>query len=315
MQISIQAKSPFVNNLKTLKSNTALTPSGEKDFKTEGYEQPPFEDLFRPGGGPKFGTEYNKYISSTQVPHHIESAKAYYDEAADKKMASEFYSDLDGLSGAARMDKLGDLLAQSHEPNPKGYHYVIAKHLYTTVDKHPDGTIRSIYNREPIKIAKYPDISLDTLEDNDLKSIAGAMSSSPEVIASWLAFQRGNAELNCEHVVPQSKFGKAEPMRSDLHHLFACDIGENSRRGATRYGRFKPKGGRGEVARATLYFMARYPNINLGYNGKGIEMLKDWSAQDPPSLREKHRNHEIQKLQGNRNPFIDHPEWLNDFRP
>jgi len=28
---------------------------------------------------------------------------------------------------------------------------------------------------------------------------------------------------------------------------------------------------------------------------------------------ERHRNAEIQKLQGNRNPFIDHPEWVADF--
>jgi len=27
----------------------------------------------------------------------------------------------------------------------------------------------------------------------------------------------------CEHVVPQSWFAKAEPMRRDLHHLFACE--------------------------------------------------------------------------------------------
>ncbi|MGW1681571.1 endonuclease [Saccharopolyspora sp. NPDC002376] len=26
---------------------------------------------------------------------------------------------------------------------------------------------------------------------------------------------------NCEHVVPQSRFGNREPMRGDLHHLFA----------------------------------------------------------------------------------------------
>ena len=29
--------------------------------------------------------------------------------------------------------------------------------------------------------------------------------------------------FNCEHVVPQSWFDKKEPMRGDLHHLFACD--------------------------------------------------------------------------------------------
>ncbi|TIO08624.1 MAG: endonuclease I, partial [Mesorhizobium sp.] len=30
-------------------------------------------------------------------------------------------------------------------------------------------------------------------------------------------------QYNCEHVVPQSWFGKKEPMRGDLHHLFSCE--------------------------------------------------------------------------------------------
>jgi endonuclease I len=36
-----------------------------------------------------------------------------------------------------------------------------------------------------------------------------------------------------EHVVPQSWFGKKEPMRGDLHHLFACEAWCNSFRGNT----------------------------------------------------------------------------------
>ena len=41
--------------------------------------------------------------------------------------------------------------------------------------------------------------------------------------------------LNCEHVVSQSWFGKQEPMRGDLHHLFACEPSCNSRRGNSSY--------------------------------------------------------------------------------
>ena len=84
--------------------------------------------------------------------------------------------------------------------------------------------------------------------------------------------------MNCEHVVPQSWFDKAEPMRSDLHHLFACEPGCNSFRGNVPYwqfpsdeeverylcgrretGKFEPEHGKGPVARATLYFLVRYP--------------------------------------------------------
>jgi endonuclease G, mitochondrial len=279
----------------------------------QAYEQPPLDELFE-GSKPKWGATYNKYISSTQVPHSVESTE-YYDPAADQKIASEFYANLDGLTGQERMQALRGLVSSAHTPEPKGYHFTVAAHLYKTVDRHQDGTVRSVYNKEPIKLYKYPDISLDTLSEKELSAIPGACASSPEVIGAWLAFQHGNAELNCEHVVPQSYFDKAEPMRSDLHHLYACDIQDNSSRGSTPYGRYQPVGGRGEVARATLYFMLRYPDVKTPYRAADVEMLKQWSEADPPETFEKRRNHEIQKVQGNRNPFIDHPEWLKDFHP
>ncbi len=277
-----------------------------------GYDLPKVGDLFD-GSKPNFGRVYDKYISATQVPQSF-GPNEYYDAEADRQTASAYYGELESLSDPkVRNAKLRELLTDSHTPHPKGYHYVIAKHLYTDVDRHPDGTVRSIYNKEPVKVLKYPDISLDTLAENDLSAIAGACVSSPEVLGAWLSFQRGAASLNCEHVVPQSFFGKKEPMRSDLHHLFACNIGDNSRRGATPYGKFVPPGGKGEVARATLYFMMRYPEVKTPYNERSIEMFKQWSADDPPDDREMRRNREVQKIQGNRNPFIDHPEWVQDL--
>lgn len=277
------------------------------------YEKPPVEDLFD-GSSPKFGPIYDKYIAATQVPFSVEP-EAYYDEAQDKELATAYYKNLEGLSGPDRMKVLREVVSTSHTPHPKGYHFVIAENLYTKVDRHPDGTVRDVYSKEPIKMFTYPDISLSTLSEKELSAIAGAMTSAPEVVAAWLGFQRGNAELNCEHVVPQSYFNKAEPMRSDLHHLYASDIQTNSARGAQPYGRYQPKGGRGEVARGTLYFMLRYPNVRTPYKAKDVEMLKEWSKLDPPTVFEKRRNHEIQKIQGNRNPFIDNPEWLEDFNP
>ena len=42
-----------------------------------------------------------------------------------------------------------------------------------------------------------------------------------------------------------------------------------------------------------------------------IALLKVWNAQDPVSQREIDRNNAIYGIQKNRNPFIDHPEWVN----
>ena len=185
--------------------------------------------------------------------------------------------------------------------------------LYGQLDRHPDGVVRSVYSQRPVAPVAYTDIALDKLEDAQLNALAAASLGSPEVLGAWLAFQKGMPALNCEHVVPQDNFNRKEPMRSDLHHLFACDSHENSIRGNQLYNQYEPVDGKGKVARATLYFMLRHPQVKLPYSAQDISRLKEWSLNDPPDAHELHRNVEIQRLQGNRNPFIDHPEWVKDY--
>lgn len=95
---------------------------------------------------------------------------------------------------------------------------------------------------------------------------------------------------------------------------------------------------KGDVARSLLYFAVRYEgklgSFNTAYSTSAninpttdqcpldgteeraidlpyIEMLKQWNAADPVSQREIDRNNAIYAIQNNRNPFIDHPEWVN----
>lgn len=128
-------------------------------------------------------------------------------------------------------------------------------------------------------------------------------------------------------------------MRGDLHHLFACESGCNSFRGNTPYfdfpdfeevvrhecgkreeHKFEPGGGKGTVARATLYFLLRYPGeINRTakeYTQDRIAMLLTWHKDFPVDNYERHRNQAIFERQGNRNPLIDRPKWATkiDFR-
>ncbi|WP_339361308.1 endonuclease [Candidatus Regiella insecticola] len=41
--------------------------------------------------------------------------------------------------------------------------------------------------------------------------------------------------------------------------------------------------------------------------------MLEWHAQDPVSDWERRRNERIYERQGNRNPFIDHPEWVGSI--
>jgi endonuclease I len=81
---------------------------------------------------------------------------------------------------------------------------------------------------------------------------------------------------------------------------------------------------KGDIARMYFYFATRYENTVSGYTGFAmfngtsnqvfksgfLAMLKTWHNQDPVSAREIARNNAIYLRQGNRNPFIDHPEYV-----
>lgn len=54
-------------------------------------------------------------------------------------------------------------------------------------------------------------------------------------------------------------------------------------------------------------------NGSVPYLGK-LSALKQWNEADPPSAFEERRNERIfTNWQGNRNPFVDHPEWVESI--
>ena len=69
---------------------------------------------------------------------------------------------------------------------------------------------------------------------------------------------------------------------------------------------------KGNAARAMMYMSIAYNNQNNNWNFPSIqsqEIIKKWHFQDPPDNYEIARQEYIYFLQGNRNPFIDHPEY------
>ena len=108
----------------------------------------------------------------------------------------------------------------------------------------------------------------------------------------------GVDQWNREHVWATSHrdLGTANGPGTDVHHLRPEDVSVNS-------------------TRANLE-----PNESVGNGiapniGK-LSVLKAWSAGDPPDAFEKRRNQVIYDTsQHNRNPFIDHPEWVSSIWP
>jgi endonuclease I/chitodextrinase len=155
---------------------------------------------------------------------------------------------------------------------------------------------------------------------------------------------------NREHIIPQSTFGAVAPMVSDAHFITPTDGKVNGQRSNYPHGlvtaptwtslngsklgastiagytgpMFEPINEfKGDIARMYFYFATRYENTVAGYtypmfNGTSnqvfplafLNLLLAWHTQDPVSAREIARNNAIYTAQNNRNPYIDHPEYV-----
>ncbi|HEX2961710.1 MAG TPA: endonuclease [Ignavibacteriales bacterium] len=83
---------------------------------------------------------------------------------------------------------------------------------------------------------------------------------------------------------------------------------------------------KGDAARALLYMSLKYNGVrgdwtfnhlnsvtlpNSGEAPEDLNTLLEWNRQDPPDKWEVERNNYVQSIQLNRNPFVDHPEYVN----
>ncbi|TDX12471.1 endonuclease [Flavobacterium sp. S87F.05.LMB.W.Kidney.N] len=158
---------------------------------------------------------------------------------------------------------------------------------------------------------------------------------------------------NREHIIPQSVFNEQSPMVADAHFITPTDGKVNGIRSNYPHGTvssvtytsqngsklgsssvsgysgtvFEPINAfKGDIARMYFYFATRYENTVAGYSyamfdGSSnkvfttafLNTLLAWHAQDPVSAREIARNNAIYARQGNRNPYIDHPEYVNQI--
>ncbi|CAM5438471.1 MULTISPECIES: endonuclease I family protein [Streptomyces] len=152
-------------------------------------------------------------------------------------------------------------------------------------------------------------------------------------------------DWNREHVWAKSHgdFGTATGPGTDIHHLRPEDVRVNSVRGnkdfdnggsgftdsggsLTDSDSFEPRDAvKGDVARMIFYMAVRYEggdgwadlevngsvdNGSSPYIGK-LDVLKQWNDEDPPDAFEERRNQVVyDTYQHNRNPFVDHPEWV-----
>jgi len=229
-------------------------------------------------------------------------------------------------ANAANGDNFRSALITDISKNQKQFTYSEVWTALTYTDEDPNNSSNIILLYSGRSIAK---------KDNG----SGAASSNPDF---W---NREHVWPKSHGFPEQSQRGY-----TDIHHLRPADISINSSRGnkdfeiggdpltespenSTTESTWEPRNEvKGDIARMTFYMDVRYdtgtdatmPDLILVDEvgtqtstlsdgvGKLAKLctLLEWNAVDPVSTFEIERNNTIYEYQGNRNPFIDHPEWV-----
>lgn len=159
--------------------------------------------------------------------------------------------------------------------------------------------------------------------------------------------------FNVEHVFPMSwatnglncgtrkqcraKSTQFNLIEADLHNLYPAREDVNKDRSSYRFGEVRGESRhygkacdfevsqrarvaepapsqRGEVARAMFYMAYTYKDQGLILFKKQADLLEKWHRSDPPNAEERRRNDVIERIQGNRNIFIDQPAELSRLK-
>lgn len=213
-----------------------------------------------------------------------------------------YYKEAEGLTGSALKTKLRSIISA----NTKSISYSSGLASSTTGLPYTDA---------------------DPSNSNNIILFYGHVSVKNVVNTNW----------NREHVWPKSLgwFDKTGA-GCDIHHIRPENISVNSTRGnylmgevtggkAVTYpdgtiagyvgsGKFEPNDvSKGDVARIYLYMMIRYSQTDSSYKVtnaiESVELLLKWHKEDPVDELEIIRNNRAYEVQGNRNPFIDYPEF------
>jgi len=241
---------------------------------------------------------------------NAQQASAYYSPGTTYEVTnpSTYYASIsDSLTGSSLLDSLQSLNASKRKKTigykSMGTSASSSPYVYTDYD--PNGTV---------------------LTDSKGQKYGTSLAS--------FYTKTNMTSYNKEHVWPNSRGGSY--VEADIHMPRPTISAENSNRGNSFYveGVASSSSGwdpytagyseisRGESARIIFYCMVASSSLHLsdatnissgsaGYTttmGKISDMLK-WNLEYNVTTYENNRNNGAQYLQGNRNPFIDHPEY------
>lgn len=219
---------------------------------------------------------------------------------------NNYYISAKNLSGDALEEELNDIITSTHK---KIVSYGELRYLFDELDADPDktGNIILFYSRQSIKG------TWDGKSYNREHVWPKSHSNSPSVTNGYKGSMSDAHHLRPEDQSVNStrsnyKVGyvtknKKEIMFKETTHTY-CYIGGNI---------FEPSDvAKGDVARIYFYLLTRYPELDKYLpEVADLKTLIEWNNLDPVDNLEINRNEAAYKIQGNRNPFIDNPDFVN----
>ena len=241
-----------------------------------------------------------------------------------------YYDGTAGLTGAALKTKLSQIITNGHQT--KSYDNLYNGYPSTDSDNYyeKDGSVLDIYSENPKGTDPY--VYQHGSKQCGKYKVEGDCYNREHIFPQGYFNSASPMVSDIHHVVPTD--GKVNGYRSSFPFGkvgSANFVSENgSKRGTSASPNysgtvFEPIDEfKGDVARMILYFATRYESKLSSFKDNdiltnsafpGVEawelaVLKEWHTNDPVSQREIDRNNAAYTYQGNRNPFIDQPEYV-----
>lgn len=244
-----------------------------------------------------------------------------------------YYDETAGLSGYALKSKLHDIIS----PKTVCYNYSDVAALYKTTDVdryyENDGSVLDIYSENPLGADAYV---YDFTQNIGSTSAEGQGWNKEHGVPQSTFYGIYPMYSDLHYLIPadayinqrRSNYPYARNSGSALIYSNGSKLGKSTTPGYSNTVYEPIDEFKGDVARYLLYFVVRYEGYlnhfnyllstspldgseEKAYEDWYIAMLKDWNALDPVSQKEIDRNNAVYNIEKTRNPFVDHPEWVD----
>ena len=246
---------------------------------------------------------------------------------------ANYYNGTEGLTGAALKTKLSQIISAG--ASDRGYDGLYTAYPSTDSDHYyeNDGTVLDMYSENPTGTDPYT--YRHGIKKCGNYSVEGDCYNREHVVPQSFFNSRAPMVSDIHHVRPTD--GKVNGMRSNYPFGMVSNPSFTSKNG-TKVGPSSSPGYsgtvaepinefKGDFARMIFYFVTRYESQLSGFSTGNMlggsaypglqvwerDVLLAWSLQDPVSPTEIERNNASYTFQGNRNPFIDRPEWVQQI--